>query len=134
MVENKARKRIVVLDDSEDMLELIEIILTEEGYLTTLLRAWCGTASLENIIKCEPVLIIVDILLNQKVNGIDVINQLQSDVQTAQIPILVVTAVGKTHLELLQTAFGQSNLPILQKPFELQNFLERVETAIESQF
>ncbi|MDP3285881.1 MAG: response regulator, partial [Desulfobacterales bacterium] len=82
-------KKILVVDDEEDILELVRYNLASEGYYIT-----CA-ASGEEAVKLtgsKPFdLVVLDLML-PGISGIDVARKLRADQKTRHIPIIMLTA------------------------------------------
>jgi CheY-like chemotaxis protein len=80
---------IMVVDDDPKAVELIAKFLPPPDY--TVLRAYGGTEAITMARQLKPDLILLDLMMPE-MSGFDVIQALQIDGETANIPILVVTA------------------------------------------
>jgi PAS domain S-box-containing protein len=81
--------KILVVDDDPKAVELIAVRVM--SLATTVLRAYGGREAIETARRERPDLIVLDLMMPD-VNGFDVVEALQQQPATAQIPILVVTA------------------------------------------
>ena len=70
------KKRILVVDDEPDTLELMQTILKHEGY--DVLKALNGSEALEEV-KQNPDLILLDIRMPGELNGIEVCKRLKTN-------------------------------------------------------
>jgi DNA-binding response OmpR family regulator len=69
-------KRVLVVDDNTDILELVQMILDRQGYDTITCNK--GEDVLKNITYYDPQVILLDVFLDST-NGVDICNQLKSD-------------------------------------------------------
>jgi two-component system alkaline phosphatase synthesis response regulator PhoP len=86
------KKRILVVEDEEDILELVRYNLSREGY-----EVLCTTSGEEalKITSSEALdLIVLDLML-PGIDGLEVAKTLQNDPKTPQIPIIMLTAKGE---------------------------------------
>jgi len=112
--------RILVVDDEPELLQALCVRLTAEGFACT--TANNGREALERLKADLPDLIILDLLMPE-VSGYEVCRRLQDDPQTAQIPVIVLTAVPQR--AIIQTMdLGASS--ILHKPFDTTILLATV--------
>jgi PAS domain S-box-containing protein len=81
--------KVLVVDDDPRAVELIAVRIL--GLASVVLRAYGGQEAVELARRELPDLIILDLLMPQ-MNGFDVVSTLQGHPETANIPILVVTA------------------------------------------
>ncbi len=89
--------RIAIVDDNPDVRRLIRRILQSQGEYT-LFEAASGKEAVELANKELPDLIILDLMMPE-MDGFSVMDALQSRPETAQIPIIVVTAKELTRVE-----------------------------------
>jgi DNA-binding response OmpR family regulator len=115
--------RILVVNDERAILELIEEILTGEGYEVHLDdHIDLNPAEIERI---EPDLIILDYLFGSEAAGLQVLQRLKLNATTAQIPVILCTAATS----LVQDAAAQMSakgVEIVFKPFEIDDLLQAV--------
>jgi threonine synthase len=88
---------IAIVDDTADARRLIRRILQSQGNFT-LFEASNGKEALEMITKELPSLIILDLMMPE-MDGFAVMDQLKKKPETADIPIIVVTAKELTSVE-----------------------------------
>ncbi len=81
-------KRILVVEDNPDNLDLIEAFL-EDVY--TLSFATDGQIGLEKVIKEKPDLVLLDISL-PKMDGTEVIKAIRENAKVCNIPVIALTA------------------------------------------
>jgi signal transduction histidine kinase/CheY-like chemotaxis protein len=84
---------ILAIDDDPMAVELVEAILTGEGF--RVLRAYSGEEGLTIAQRDIPALIILDLLMPE-VDGFTVVEQLRSDPVTTAIPIIILTSKSLT--------------------------------------
>src|ERR1700680_4061458 len=90
------KKKILVVDDSEAILDVIKITVEMEGYeVSTSLTGAC----LQQMEHDPPDLILLDVLLSGEDGG-DMCQRLKSDEQTRHIPVILLSA----HAGLWETA------------------------------
>ncbi len=80
---------ILVVDDEEDIVELVELNLTREGY--RVLGCTTGEKALEIAKSKLPHLIVLDLML-PGMDGLEVCRRLKRSPKTAHIPIVMLTA------------------------------------------
>ena len=80
---------ILVVDDEEDIVELVELNLTREGYCV--LGCTTGEKALEIAKSKLPNLIVLDLML-PGIDGLEVCRRLKRSPKTAHIPIVMLTA------------------------------------------
>lgn len=121
----KKHELILVADDSPSIVKLIQVNLDFEGYET--IGAFDGKEALEKVKRHKPNLIILDILM-PNLDGWEVIETLKADPETAAIPVIVLTAVGKNEDRRRGLELGVSDY--VTKPFNAIRLLEAVEHTL----
>lgn len=85
------KKRILVVDDEPDFAAIVKGNLEKEGFEIEI--AYNGIEALEKIGKNPPDAIVLDVMMPEK-DGYAVCAELKADEKTADIPILMLTAVA----------------------------------------
>ena len=113
-------KRILVIDDAPDILDLVQNMLEQEGY--EVIATTNGRSALEQIMTIEPDLIVLDLFM-PVMDGYEFIVQLrQRDQQKGSIPIILLTAhkLAQDEIERLGVA------GYFQKPFRQRELLHKI--------
>ena len=84
-------KRILVIDDDIDLVEIIRVTLENEGY--EVLDAQSGDRGLALARQDIPDLIVLDVMMGKVDEGFQVAYELRNGESTRDIPILMLTAV-----------------------------------------
>lgn len=113
-------KKILVVDDDEEVLETIQLILEIGGYDVEPLDN--AELIFERIEEFEPDLILLDIVLG-KIDGREVCNQIKSLYQTRNIPILMMS--GLYDVKEVQNMVPAPD-DFMQKPFKMDVLLEKI--------
>ena len=103
--------RILIVDDEPDVRYLMRLIFESAGYQVT--EARHGVAGLKSVKARQPDLVTTDVMMPM-MDGLEFIERLRGDPQTAAIPILVVSGNAQ-----LATAANTR----LGKPFDPQALL-----------
>lgn len=111
-------KRILVIDDEADIVELIKAELEASHYEVT--AAYDGESGLGKAFKEMPDLILLDIMMPKK-SGYDVLSQLRNNEKTRNLPVIILSAKGETRSILESQNLGVTDYLI--KPFEAQELL-----------
>jgi CheY-like chemotaxis protein len=115
--------RILVVDDDPLLRTSIAMLLEDEGYTVEL--ASHGGEVLERVAANRPDVILLDVMM-PSMSGTEVLRQLQNGPGTADIPVLVMTAVSG--LSAGQIARGVAEL--VEKPFDVADLLNKIALAI----
>jgi signal transduction histidine kinase len=122
----KIRSKILVVDDISKNLQLVGNILREENY--QIIFALNGETAIKAARKNHPDLILLDISMPE-IDGFEVAGILKSDIETAQIPIIFLTA--RTQTEEVIKGFEMGAVDYITKPFNPSELKRRVKTHIE---
>nr|HET6903754.1 response regulator [Ktedonobacteraceae bacterium] len=121
------RTRILVINDTQAILELFHSILEEEGYEVML-----SAVPYQNVSEIEQVhadLIILDIMFGDQKAGWQMVQMLRMNRATASLPIIVCTAAIREVRETEGYLIAQGVL-VLYKPFKLDDLLSMVSQAL----
>jgi DNA-binding response OmpR family regulator len=119
------RKRILVVDDEKDLVDLITYNLQRNGY--DFLAAYNGNDALEIAQREQPDLVILDLML-PGVDGTEVARRLKADSRTAQIPIIMLTAKSEETDVVIGLTIGADDY--VTKPFSPRILLARLNTVL----
>jgi DNA-binding response OmpR family regulator len=117
--------RILVVDDEPDLLMLLEEHLSQEGF--QVLTASAGMQAISKARAERPDLILLDVMM-PGVSGFDVCNILQDFPETAEIPIIFLTAITETKRKVMGLNLGADDY--ITKPFDLRELTARVLAAM----
>ena len=120
-------KKIVVINDSAEILELFEDILTEAGY-TVSVQAY-STRDIAKIKAEQPDLIVSDHVPTQEIVGWQFLQKLRMTKETAKIPVIICTT-NRNVVHRIEARLEEKGVIVVLKPFELEDLLEAVETMI----
>ena len=116
-----ANARILAVDDSPTILEMIKAILQSGGY--EVITAVDGAEALETARAEAPDLILLDVML-PKLDGYRVCRLLKFDQKYKSIPIIMLTA--KTEEQSMATGIRTGANQYLTKPIEPEVLLDAV--------
>lgn len=112
-------KTILVIDDDKDIHKAVRLILEPLGYkVETVLT---GTDGLQAARRLHPNLILLDVMLASPSEGFHVAYELKKDESSADIPIVILSAVGSAMGLDYAKEVGSAYLPadaFLEKPFD----------------
>jgi len=116
-----AKGRILIVEDDNDIAEMVEYNLTEEGYET--ICAADGAAGVRMAGKHHPDLVILDIML-PVMDGFEVCRKLKSGDSTADIPIIILSAKSRETDKVLGLELGADDY--VTKPFSPRELIARM--------
>lgn len=118
------RPLIAVVNDDTTFLELMNELLTEEGYRTILLKE--GDRAYQSILKEKPDLIILDIRLEHPEMGWMILELIRLNPVTTDIPVIIASA-DSTALKAKAELLAKQEIDSLEKPFRLQELVAKIE-------
>lgn len=127
MNPDNVKKRVLIIEDEPDIMELVMVTLGSENY--KLLQAMDGLDGLEKGKKEHPDLILLDIMLPKK-NGYDICRELKGSPDTADIPIIMLTAFGQKRE--IEEGYKVKADDYIVKPFEPVKLRERVKKILKT--
>ena len=86
-----SNERILVVDDDKEIVRLMRGYLEQAGY--QVLAAYDGETAMHILRAGKPDLLLLDIMLPDR-DGWDITRLIRSNTQLADIPIIMLTAVG----------------------------------------
>ena len=116
---------ILTVDDDIDILELVEMSLTADGF--DVITANDGISALEQAKTHLPDLILLDLMM-PVVDGFEVLEKLKVDAQTRTIPVIMLTARAQTHEKVRGLNAGADDY--ITKPFDLGELTARIEAVL----
>ncbi len=115
--------RILVVDDDPLLRGSIAMVLEDEGYTVEL--AADGRKALESVAANRPDIILLDVMM-PRMSGTQVLVELAADEETADIPVLVMTAInGVAGGRIL----SGTNI-VVEKPFDIHDLLNKIALAM----
>lgn len=120
------RKKVMVVDDEENILDLVEMILEAEDYEVS--KASSGDECLDRVGKENPDLILLDIMMPKK-DGWVVYKELKENPRTKDIPVAMLTVKAKTiDKEMALDVIGVEDY--ITKPFTPDELVHRVQRLL----
>jgi two-component system alkaline phosphatase synthesis response regulator PhoP len=118
------KKKILVVDDERDIVDLLRYNLAKEGY--DVVPAYNGKEALEKAAH-PPDLIILDVMM-PVLDGFETCKRLKSDPRTSAVPVLFLTASSSEVDEVLGLELGA--VDYIQKPISPRKLVARVKAAL----
>jgi two-component system alkaline phosphatase synthesis response regulator PhoP len=119
-------KKILIVDDEEDLVETVRFPLEMEGY--HVLVSYNGEDALNQARKENPDLILLDLML-PKLDGYKVCRLLKFDDRYKHIPILMLTAKTQERDKTLGMETGANEY--ITKPFEMDDLIKKVKAYLK---
>ncbi|HEV3455239.1 MAG TPA: response regulator [Thermoanaerobaculia bacterium] len=119
-------KKILVVDDEEDVLEVLRLVLAKNGY--EVLTATSGMDGLTRAQSELPNLIVLDIMMHQ-MDGWEVLKLFKLDERTSGIPVVILSArvEPKDKIRGLQ----EGAIDYVTKPFAVRDILTKIAAILD---
>jgi two-component system alkaline phosphatase synthesis response regulator PhoP len=122
---NKINKKILIVEDEKDLLDLLAHSFTDQGF--SVVVAHDGQDGLSVAEKEKPDLIILDILM-PKMDGISMAKELQEN--GVKIPIIFLTNFGDAEHISSAIEVNKSDY-IIKSDLQIHDIISRVKTRLE---
>ncbi len=120
------RKKILLIEDEEIMIDLLQRKLEKEGYEVKLARD--GEEGLEKIRQEMPDLVLLDIVM-PKVGGLEVMEEISKDQELKKKPVIIISNSGQpVELERVKELGARDWL--IKTEFDPQEVLDKVKQQI----
>lgn len=121
-----AQKKIIIIDDDVDLVELLKTRLELQGY--SVCFAYDGEEGMSKIQLEKPDLIILDVMLPKK-DGYTIFREIKYKDDLKNIPIIVLTAKDK-----MEEMFAMEGLrQFVVKPFSSDELIRKVKAALNGE-
>lgn len=120
------RRRILIVEDDEDIANSIKYNLEREGTFEVRL-AGTGEDGLKEIQRAAPALILLDVNL-PLMSGFELCRRLRRDEETSRIPIVVLTARTDESDRVLGLQLGADDYVV--KPFSMRELVARIHAVL----
>jgi len=122
-----ARKKILVVDDEKDLVDIVAFNLRREQY--DVLTAGDGEKALEVAKRETPDLVLLDLMM-PGVGGLEVCRRLRSEPRTARTPVIMLTAKGEETDAVIGLSQGADDY--VRKPFGSKELVARIGARLRS--
>jgi DNA-binding response OmpR family regulator len=118
-------KKILIIEDEPDILQLVRLYLEKEGYRT--FEATSGLEGLKRTRAEHPDLVILDLMLPE-MDGLEVCKRIRADAKTAMTPIIMLTAKAEETDTVIGLELGADDY--VTKPFSPKALAARVKALL----
>ena len=118
-------KRILIVDDEVQLVEMVKIRLEAAGY--EIISAYDGQEGFDKAKRDKPDLIILDLML-PKMDGYKVCGLLKNDARYSKIPIIMFTARAQEEDQRLGKDLGAEEY--VTKPFDPKILLSKIKELL----
>ncbi len=125
-MESQTAATLLLVDDNSDLLDMLTLALKTLGNYT-IERAIDGVSGLEQTVNVRPDCIVIDILM-PGLDGYQLVRALRGDPETADIPLVILTAVAQDKGQFSGFAAGADQY--LTKPVSPQSLIAAIQQAM----
>ena len=118
-------KKILLVDDEQDIIDLLKFNLEKEGYETQF--ALDGEQALEQAMNKKFDLVLLDIMLPGK-DGREVLRELRQNPACRSLPVIFLTAKDSEIDEVIGLELGADDYIV--KPISIRKLLARIKTVL----
>jgi phosphate regulon transcriptional regulator PhoB len=118
-------KKILVVDDEKDIVDLITYNLEKEGFTT--MGAYDGEVAIEMVKSQRPDLIVLDLML-PGMRGLEVCKFIRRNRETETLPVIMLTAKGDHVDRIIGFEVGADDY--ITKPFNVRELIARVRAVL----
>jgi DNA-binding NtrC family response regulator len=122
------RPCVVAIDASEDVRSLYREILRDEGYDVETYD--CHEATRDALVESRPDVVLLDCFIGCDPSGWDLLQVLSLDADLQMVPVVICTTDARVFGDDARASLDES-ITILPKPFDVQDFLDAIETSME---
>lgn len=116
-----AARKILLVDDSETILQMEQMILAKEPY--ELLVARDGAEGVARALQDNPDLILMDVVM-PRMGGFEALRQLRGNQRTSTVPVVMVTT--KAEADSIETGYTSGCNDYIVKPIDSMELIAKV--------
>ncbi len=117
-------KKILILDDDEDILEILSILLSDEGYQVKTINS--GATVFDDIRHFQPDLVLMDVMLGD-MDGRAICKSIKENHHTRFVPVILLS--GTHNLGDVLDAPGAPD-DFVPKPFDMRYLIGQIEKQL----
>ncbi len=128
----ETQKTILLIDDDQDMHDVVKMVLEPEGFQVRC--AATGSSGLQALREIRPDLVLLDIMLETPSTGFHLAYELRRDEALKDIPIIMLSAVGRKMGMDYARELGSDYVPaekFLDKPFDAKALRNAVHEVLD---
>jgi DNA-binding response OmpR family regulator len=119
---------ILVINDTQEILDLFREILEDEGYRVSLYSS--GFSDLREIAAQAPDLVVLDLMIGGEAQGWQMLQKMKMSRATAGIPVVVCTAAVQLARDL-EGHLRAKNVGLVLKPFDIDDLVIAVRKYLD---
>ncbi len=119
-------KKILIIDDEKQLIEMVKIRLEASGYFV--ISVGDGVQGVSKAIEEQPDLILLDVLM-PKMDGYNTLDKLKGEAETKLIPVIMFT-VERTP-EKIKKSFEAGAEEHIIKPFDPEELMTKIKKVLD---
>lgn len=116
-----AARKILLVDDSETILQMEQMILAKEPYELVIARD--GVEGVARALETNPDLILLDVVM-PRMGGFEVLRELRRNQRTSSVPIVMVTTQAEA--DSIETGYASGCSDYIVKPIDSMELIAKV--------
>ena len=124
----EATKKVVCIEDEQEMIELVKLILSQHGF--EVIGAVGGQEGLDKVAEIRPDLVLLDLMM-PGIDGWHVYQKLRANPDLRDIPVIMVTAKAQSIDKVLGLHIARVN-DYITKPFGPQELVQSVKRVLSA--
>jgi len=120
-----AQRKILLVDDSETILMMEQMILQKESYEVVMARD--GEEGIAKAVEMKPDLILMDVVM-PGMNGFEAVKRLRRREETKSVPIVMVTT--EAEMESMEAGYVSGCSDYVVKPIDRLELLTKVKNLL----
>lgn len=117
---------LLVVDDDPDILRIVQFFLTKQNFRVH--PACDGEEALKTLKEHPNIELVLSDVMMPKISGLDLLKQLRSMEQYADIPVILISAEGETSQKIAGLNLGADDF--ITKPFNFDELMARVKNHL----
>jgi DNA-binding response OmpR family regulator len=127
--DQRSRPLAIVVNDTQEILDLFKDILEEEGFDAVL--ASYAPKELDAIIEIDPDVVILDYLIGDEAQGWQLLQKMKMHRKTRDVPCVVCTGAVSLIKEL-EGHLAAKNVGVVIKPFDIDDLMSTVRMTMDA--
>ncbi|MDR2578483.1 MAG: response regulator [Chitinispirillales bacterium] len=115
-------KKLLIVDDKREIRQLVKATLEFEGW--EIVEAETGDEAVATALIHKPDLVIMDMVMPGKINGLEATKRIMSDPATTGCKVIMLSG---SDLELRDAALEAGVVEFIQKPFSPLDLIHKIE-------
>ena len=124
--EEPRQRHILVVNDTQEILDLFREILEEEGHRVSLYSY--AFRDLAEIKQLAPDLVVLDFIIGGEAYGWQLLQKMKMDRETMTIPVIVCTAAVHMVREM-EGHLKEKGVGVILKPFDIEDLLREIASS-----